>query len=136
MSVQFKSLAKGQPGIAGGGEIKYYATIVRGSKVDLRTLLDDISELNIVHPGAVLGVLEAFLSRVNYHLTNGRAIELGQLGSFYPSISSSSSELSEEVSTSNIQKFKVVFRPSKLLRKRMSLVEFNKVADESSEAAA
>lgn len=136
MSVKFKSIAKGQPGVAGGGDIKYYAAIVRESKVNLRTLMDDISELNFVHPGAVLGVLEGFLSRVNYHLINGRAIELGQLGSFYPSISSGPSEELEDVSSANIQKFKVVFRPSKLLRKRMSLAEFEKIADESSQATA
>ena len=103
--------------------------------MDLRTLLDDISELNIVHPGAVLGVLEAFLSRVNYHLINGRAIELGQLGSFYPSIQSNPSELLEEVGIANIEKLKVVFRPSLLLRKRMSLVSYEKVADERSTGA-
>ncbi|NQZ79155.1 MAG: hypothetical protein HRT61_24005 [Ekhidna sp.] len=134
MSVKFRTQAKGQPGVVGGGDIKYYATIVRGDKADVRSIMEEIFELNIAHPGVVLSVLEGFLSRVNYHLINGRAIELGQLGSFYPSISSTASELSDEVNATNIQKFKVVFRPSKLLRKRMSRVEFIKLADESSGA--
>ena len=131
MSVKFKSLAKGQPGVVGGGNIKYYASIVRGSKVDLRTVLDDISELNIIHPGAVLGVLEAFLSRVNYHLVNGRAIDLGQLGSFYPAIKSIGEASPDEVDVQSIQRFKVNFRPSALLSRRLSLVEFTKVQDDS-----
>lgn len=136
MSVKFKSIARKQPGVAGGGETKYYASIVRGSKVDLRTLMEDISELHFVHPGAVLSVLEGFLSRVNYHLIHGRAIDLGQLGTFYPSISSIGVDDPIAVDSENIQRFKVIFRPSRLLSNRMSQVSFEKVADGSSEAAA
>lgn len=85
-------------------------------------------ELNIVHSGSVLAVLEAFLSRVNYHLVNGRAVDLGQLGTFYPSIQSSGEDAAEDVDRNNIRRFHVVFRPSGILKKRMSQVEFSKIA--------
>lgn len=136
MSVKFKSIARKQPGVAGGGSIKYYAAIVRKEKVDLRKLMAEISDMHFVHPGAVISVLEAFLLRVNHHLTDGRAIDLGQLGTFYPSISSSSEDEQSAVDSLNIERFKVIFRPSQLLRKRMSRAEFEKLADDSSETTA
>ena len=135
MSVQFKAVPKGYPGVAGGGEIKYYATISRNPKVDLRELLDEIFELNVAHPGAVLGVLETFLTKVNYHLVNGRGVELGQLGTFYPSITSIGHDTPEEVRRESIKRFKVIYRPSKLLKDKLSVVRFEKLADDTSDKA-
>jgi predicted histone-like DNA-binding protein len=129
MSVQFKATPKGAPGVLGGGKIKYYASIVRGTKINLRTMLEEISELNVAHPGAVLAVLECFLSRVDYHIVNGRAVDLGQLGSFYPAISSHPADTSDEVSKESIRRFKVNFRPSQLLQERMSRAKFEKLAN-------
>lgn len=134
MSVKFKTVPKGQPGIAGGGTIKYYATIVRDDKIDFRDLLTEIEELNVVHPGVFLAVMEAFLGKINYHLINGRAVELGQLGSFYPSISSTSAESEDEISRKSIRKFKVNYRPSRLLKQRLGLVKFDKVNHDSQES--
>ena len=129
MSVQYKAMAKGEPGIVGGGQVKYYASIVRGKKIDLRTMLEEISELNVAHPGAVLAVLECFLSRVDYHILNGRAVELGQLGSFYPAINSSGADSESNVRSENIKRFRVSFRPSQLLQSRLTRVKFEKVSE-------
>ncbi len=136
MSVKYRAVPKGQPGVVGGGEIKFYASIIRGSKIDLRNLLEEISELNVAHPGAVLAVLEAFLSKVNYHLINGRAIELGQLGSFYPSINSTSEDSNEKVTRESIKRFKVIYRPSQLLKERLDRVKFEKEGDDTPATAA
>lgn len=136
MSVKYKAKAIGKPGVLGGGEIKYYASISRSDKVNLREILDEITELQVAHPGAVLGVLEIFLSRINYHLINGRYVELDQLGTFYPSFNSSPSDTPEEVNRENIKKFKVLFRPSQLLKERLSLVKFEKLTNDTSSAQA
>jgi predicted histone-like DNA-binding protein len=127
MSVKYKARAKGQPGVAGGGQSKYYATIVRGEKIDFRDLLAEIEELNVVHPGVFLAVQETFFRKVNHHLINGRAVDLGQLGTFYPSIRSLSAENPEDIANTNIRRFKVIFRPSTLLQKGLDRVEFQKL---------
>ncbi len=136
MSVKYRAVTRGRPGVVGGGEIKFYASIIRGSKINLRNLLEEISELNVAHSGAVLAVLEAFLSKVNYHLINGRAIELGQLGSFYPSINSLPEDSDEEVTRESIRRFKVIFRPSQLLKERLDRVKFEKESDDTPAKAA
>ncbi|SHK65351.1 DNA-binding protein, histone-like, putative [Reichenbachiella agariperforans] len=133
MSVKFKAIPKGYPGVVGGGVTKYYANIVRGEKIDFRDLLVEIEELNVVHPGVFLAVLEAFLRKTNQHLLNGRAVHLGQLGTFYPSISSSSAESEDEVSSNSIRRFKIIYRPSALLQEGLDHVKFEKVSDASRE---
>ena len=125
--IKYKAKAIGQPGVVGGGVVKYYAAISRTDKVGLRKLLDEILELNAAHPAAVLAVLELFLSRINYHLADGRYVELDQLGTFYPAISSLPSDTPEKVSKENIKRFKVLFRPSQLLKDKLSTVKFEKI---------
>jgi predicted histone-like DNA-binding protein len=127
MSVKYKSMAKSQPGVAGGGQMKYYASIVRGEKIDFRDLLAEIEELNVVHPGVFLAVQEAFFRKINYHLINGRAVDLGQLGTFYPAISSNAADNADQIANSNIRRFKVIFRPSTLLQKGLDQVKFQKL---------
>ncbi len=133
MSVKFKAVPMGTPGVVGGGAIKYYASINRGDRVGLREMMEEISELNVAHHGAVLAVLETFLSRVRYHITNGRGVELGQLGSFYPSLNSLAADTPEEVGKESIKRFKVIFRPSKLLKESMDNAKFVKMANGSIE---
>jgi len=129
MSVKYKVAPKGRPGVVGGGEIKYYASIVRGEKVNLRTLLNEIEELNVANPAVFFAVLETFLQKVNYHLINGRSVKLGQLGTFSPAISSSGVDDPDDVGKNTIRRFKVNFRPSQILAKRLSRVEFDKLSN-------
>ena len=127
MAVEYKVKAIGKPGVLGGGEIKYYASISRGKKMQLRKIIAEIADYNVAHPGTVYAVLEAFLSRINYHLAYGRAVDLGSLGSFYPSLSSSPSDLPEKVSKENIKRLKVLFRPSAQLQETLDVVKFEKI---------
>ena len=136
MAVQYKAKAIGKPGVKGGGEIKYYASIDREKRVRFPMILEEIAELNVAHHGAILAVMETFISRIYYHVINGRGVELGQMGSFYPSITSYPAETPNEVRSENIKKFKVIFRPSKRLKKQMNMVEFEKIANGSSSAQA
>ena len=136
MSVKYKAVPKGQPGVAGGGEIKFYASIIRDERVTLRTFLEEIEELNVVNSAVFFAVLETFLQKVNYYLINGRSVDLGQLGTFSPSISSSGEVNPEDINDYSIRRFKVNFRPSKILKKRLSRVEFDKVSNGNIEAPA
>ncbi|MFH6983490.1 HU family DNA-binding protein [Marinoscillum luteum] len=131
MAVSYKTIAKGTPGVQGGGPKKYYASIVRGRKVDLRTFVEEIAEMNTLQTPDVLAVLEAFLQMTVRHLSEGRTIDMGQLGSFSPSLSSIGQDTPEKVSKHTIKKLNVNFRPSGLLSDRLSTVKFEKVSDGS-----
>lgn len=131
MTVLYKSVPKGQPGVAGGGQIKYYASIVREQPVNLRKFANDISKMSTLTTGDVYGVLELFMDRMHNYLEDGKIVKLGDFGSFSPAIGSSGSDNPEQVNQTSITRFKVNFRPSKTLSKRLALVnlEFEKVGD-------
>ena len=125
----FKVISRGQPGVVGGGEKKYYATIVRDRSVTLRQFIKQISQLNTVNTADIYAVLESFLQLVPQYLSEGRTVDLGQLGKFSISISSKGEESPEEVSRSNIIGHKVLFKPSAEMRDLLTNVKFEKVAN-------
>lgn len=127
MSVMFKAVAKGKPGVAGGGEEKYYATIVWDRKINLRAFVEEIAEANTLQTTDVLAVLESFFKSCTKHLTEGRTIDMGQLGLFSPSLQSVGEATADDVDKHSIRKIKVNFRPSTLLRDQLSIAKFEKV---------
>jgi predicted histone-like DNA-binding protein len=129
MAIKYKAIARIQPGVVGGGTKKYYASIVRAEKVDIRTFAEEISEMSTHTTGDVYGILEMFLQKVKYHLIAGRSVDLWNLGSFSPSLSSNASNTALEVDGRNIRKFKVLFRPSGYLKNQLSHVNFNKISN-------
>ena len=134
MSVQYKAIAKGKPGVVGGGEEKYYAQIVRGREVTFRELIQEIADLNTLNTADVYAVLESFLQMSGKFLTRGRKINMGQLGSFSPSLQSAGEETPEGVNKNSIKRLKVNFRPSQLLQQKLDTVTYEKVAQPSVES--
>ena len=133
MAVLYKSVPKGQPGVVGGGQIKYYASIVREQPVKLRRFAEDISEMSTLTTGDVFGVLELFMKRLNFYMEDGKIVKMGDFGSFSPSIGSNGSVSPEEINRKSITRYKINFRPSPILAERLSKVKFEKVSNEISQ---
>ncbi|MEQ9229977.1 MAG: HU family DNA-binding protein [Cyclobacteriaceae bacterium] len=131
MSIKYNVVPKGQPGVVGGGQIKYYATISRSRKVNLDTFIEEIEEMSSITTPDILAVLESFLKRASHHLAQGRPIDMGRLGSFSPTFSSVGVDTPQEVSKHLIKGCRVLFRPSKQLRKKLANVEFEKESNGS-----
>ena len=129
MSIRFKTIGRGQPGVVGGGETKYYASIVRDRRVDLRRFITQIAELNTVNSADVYAVLESFLQLITRHLSQGRIVDLGQLGTFSISVSSHGEETPSDVDRNSIKNYKVLFRPSLEMKEKLGTVKFEKVAN-------
>ena len=133
MSVMYKSVSRPEPGILGGGTVKYYATIVRERPIELRKFATEIANMCTLTTVDVYAVLESFIIRLHSHLEEGRIVKLGDFGSFSPSILSLAADTPDEVQRGNIKRFKVNFRPSQLLQERLSVVKFEKIANGTSE---
>ncbi|MEQ8471511.1 MAG: HU family DNA-binding protein [Marinoscillum sp.] len=116
MTVMYKSIAKTQPGVLGGGQSKYYAGIVRERSVELRKIANEISNMCTLHTTDVIAVLESLVDRMYFHLEEGRIIRLGEFGSFSPNIRGVGVELPEDVNRGVIKHYRVNFRPSILLK--------------------
>ena len=127
MSIQYKAIAKGRPGVVGGGDRKFYAQIVRGRPIQFRTFIEEIADMNTLNTADVYAVLESFLQMSNKYLSQGKIIDMGQLGSFIPSLLSNAEETSEDVDSNTIKRLKINFRPSSLLKDKLSTVKYQKV---------
>jgi len=131
MTVMYKSVARIEPGVLGGGQNKYYATIVRERPVELRKFASEIAHMSTLTTTDVYAVLESFIDRMYTYLEDGRIVRLGDFGSFSPSINSVGTLLAEEVDQRAIVRFKVNFRPSSLLKERLSKVKYEKAGNGS-----
>lgn len=129
MSVNYKAVEKGQPGVPGGGDKKHYASVVLKEQVELREMMRQIADRNTVNMPDVIAVVESFLEMFGQYIVDGRSINLGQLGYFTPSIRSYPEESAKDVNRSTIKDFRVNFRPSLLLKERLAAVRFQKVTD-------
>lgn len=121
MSLHYKTVGRGEPGVVGGGQTKYYPTIVRKESVDFRRSVKQIAELSTLNTADVYAVFDSAFQLLIRHLSQGRTMELGHFGNFSASLKTTGSELPTEVSSNAIKGMKIRFRPSQELGKSMVL---------------
>lgn len=83
MAIDYKVVEKGQPGVVGGGEIKFYTQIVYGKEATVDELVKNIEKFSALSESDIRGVIYAL-----ENVAQGRIVRLEKLGSFYPTISS------------------------------------------------
>ena len=109
MPVKFKVIEKGQPGVAGGGEKKFYASANITGEKTLAGLTKDIEKISTVSGADIRAVLYALVDVMQNALADGQAVRLGELGSLRVNISSEGKATEKEVTAAAIRGAKVVF---------------------------
>jgi len=94
----------GQPGVAGGGVKKYYASPVHGKEISLDGLTKAIEKTSTVNGADIRAVLYAMVEEAVSGLSDGRIIRLGDLGSLRITLSSKGKATAEEVSAHSVKK--------------------------------
>ncbi|MHA3045049.1 HU family DNA-binding protein [Riemerella anatipestifer] len=127
MLIKYKVIQKGQPGVAGGGEKKYYASANVVSEKTLAGLTKDIEKISTVSGADIRAVLYALVDVMQSSLAEGQIIRLGELGSMRVSISSEGKAKEEEVTSAAIKNAKVVFTPGSDLKKMLATLSYEKL---------
>ncbi|MBN2348111.1 MAG: HU family DNA-binding protein [Bacteroidales bacterium] len=127
MSVKFKVIEKGQPGVAGGGEKKFYASTSSDGEVSLAGLTTSIEKISTVSGADIRAVLYALVDVMTDTLADGRIVRMGELGSLRVSISSEGKLTAEEVNANAIRNSKVIFTPGKKIKDMLSILQYTKV---------
>ncbi|MDG4945873.1 DNA-binding protein [Weeksellaceae bacterium KMM 9713] len=104
---------------------KFYLQAVKSGNSDLRRLAYLISIQSTVRQADCLAVLDGLVLNMMDELAQGRAVQLGDLGTFQVAVSSSGSVTPEEVNQSNIRRTKLNYRPSMVLKKWLKTLEFS-----------
>ncbi len=126
MPVEFNVIQRGQPGVAGGGEKKFYASPKMSGERTLEGLTQDIEKISTVSGADIRAVLYALVDVIDAKLSNGQIIRLGELGSLRVSFSSEPRDTEKEVNAACIKKSKVVFTPGKGIKKTLATLTYKK----------
>ena len=127
MSIDFKVVEKGQPGVVGGGEKKFYAQIVYGKEATVDELVQNIEKFSALSESDIRGVIYALENVAQDLLAQGRIVRLEKLGSFYPAISSQGETEEKEVSSNSIRRVSVNYRPGARILSALKEAGFKKV---------
>ena len=126
MSVQFNVIERGEPGVPGGGQKRFYASLRSSGITDLRLLSEHISKRSTVSVIDTMAVLEGLIQVIPEQLQIGRIVHLGDLGSMRLSISSEGANKEENVTSEKIRARKILFRPGMVLQDSLRNLRFKK----------
>lgn len=124
--MKYKVIQKGQPGVVGGGEKKYYASPVFTGEVNLDQLTAKIEKISTVSGADIRAVLYALVDVIPAELENSQIVRVGELGSFRLSLSSEGKAKEEEITAQSITGTKILFTPGTKLKKMQSTLKFEK----------
>jgi len=126
MSIKFKVIEKAQPGVAGGGVKKHYATTVRADEVSLDRITSSIEKISTVSGADIRAVLYALVDVSVDYLSNGHIVRLGDLGSLMLNVKSEGRDTPEEVTAAAIKGTNVVFTPGSRIKTMQSSLKYQK----------
>jgi predicted histone-like DNA-binding protein len=127
MAIKIKSVARPQPGVAGGGVKKYYAAPVHDREISLDSLTKAIEKTSTVSGADIRAVLYAMVEEAVSGLSEGRIIRMGDLGSFRITLKSEGRDTADAVTTSAVKKAGVIFTPGSKLQYMLKNARYTKV---------
>lgn len=126
MPIKFKVIERGQPGVAGGGEKKFYASAVTDGELTLAGLTKAIEKSCTVNGADVRAVLYALVDTAIDSLADGKIIRLGDLGSLRMSLSSEGKTKAEDVNANTIKGSSVIFTPGPKIKEMINSAKYQK----------
>ena len=126
MAIKFKVIERGQPGVAGGGEKKFYASAVMAGELSLAELTKAIEKISTVSGADIRAVLYALVDVSIDNLAKGTIVRLGDLGSLRVSLSSEGQDTAENVTAATVKNTKVIFTPGTRIKEMLDTTKFQK----------
>ena len=127
MPVKIKAVAKGQPGIVGGGDKKYYASPVMEGEMNIDALTKSIEKISTVSGADIRAVLYALVDVSVDGLSRGAIIRMGDLGNLRITLSSEGKPSAQEVTGASVKKAKINFTPGARLKEMLQTLKYQKV---------
>lgn len=125
--ITYNIVQRGEPGVPGGGELKYYATANSTGEIGIYELSKLIEMISTVSDIDIAGVLRGFVKVVPLELAKGKIVRLEDFGYFRVSFSSTGHETEEEVSDKSITKRRILYTPGLIIKDTLDTLKFKKV---------
>ena len=127
--INYKIVKRGQPGVAGGGTQKYYASPLYSGDIDVLGIARKLSGKSTLTRTDIVAVISGLVDLVAEELADGKVVRLGNLGTFRISLSSRGEDTAEEVNSNSIRSSKVLFRPASFFEETLGTLKFEKAKD-------
>ena len=102
---------------------RFYASVVRGAKVDLDGLATTVANRCSLRRADVHGVLIALMDIIPDELAEGKLISLGKIGSLFVNVKSDGADTAEAFTPGLVKKMYVRYRPTKELKKKLGVLD-------------
>lgn len=116
--IQFVTRSKKNPKTA---NVAYYAQMGPTNAMTFDDVAEEIEKMCTVTDADIKAVLMGLETSVISALKRGQTVRLGSLGSFRPTLSSTSAETAEKVTASNIKRVRCRFTPGSKLANALQL---------------
>jgi len=123
MTVKYTVVARGNPQNPDAPK-KYYAVAKSTGETTLPKLAERMAEISTLSSIDLTAALEALLTVIPRELAAGNIVRLGDFGSFSLRVRSEGSETEDGVTSRNITKRIIAFRPGKRFTKVVNDIEF------------
>ncbi|MCL7754934.1 DNA-binding protein [Polaribacter sp. Z022] len=98
----------------------YILQAVNTGTIDLETLSESISNECTLHSVDVKAVLMALGKKLDFHLSEGKIVDLGDVGKFKMGFSGVAAEAPEDLSVKrNIKKFHINYQPAVKMKRKL-----------------
>ena len=109
---------------------KHYPQILNAGKETIRDMARDAAKISTLSSIDIAAAVEAFLEIIPEKLSDGKTVELGDFGTFRLRVRTEGSDTAEEVTSRNIVKTTMTFRPGKHPQRFLDGVEYEKIKAE------
>jgi predicted histone-like DNA-binding protein len=126
MAIRIKSIPRRiVPGDAQSPQ-KFYASALTAGSTDFKKMSKRIANQCTVRPADCMAVLTALEENIITDLEDGVIVHMGDLGTLRVSISSGGRDTSDEVTSQDVKKARLLFRPGKGLSHMLKTLEYKK----------
>lgn len=126
MSVAFKLVPK-QNNLVSPPDIKYYPCAVSKGEADLDSLADIVSSRSSMSRADCYGVIIGLTEAIGEALADGKIVRIDALGTFQITIQGTAAQTQDELGKATIKGTKIVYRPSKKMKKRLEGINFKRI---------
>ncbi len=126
MAIKYKVIERGQPGVVGGGNKKFYASVNSDGEMTLNGLTKRIEKISTVSGADIRAVVYAMVDVMKDALEEGKIVRLGEFGSLRVGISSNGENAEKDVSANSIKGAKAIFNPSQNLKEMLKTLKYVK----------
>lgn len=107
----------------------YKMAAVRQQKVTYDKLLTEVSNSCGVNRSQSKAVIEALIDRMTMFMDYGMGVQLGDFGTFQPTITCKSKKTEEEVSSADVRSVKIRYYPGKRFKNMLSQMSVTSFSD-------